>query len=342
MSEGSKTIFDQIKSRIQNGSSALTVYKDSLIEQRRLYGDQALNKVLYGHDWIYHFIKHKDIEKAYFFMRPKYRVENYVLDQFSKLTRPAIYHIGSGIGATMDKVVGCTYRSAHPANIWTIFQHSDLTWRYFAQRKALYQRYYDAINFNSFISTGWNLQQIWLQQIKQSFAVQRYIWDNRLTSEYGILQPNRMIMDKSKQLAGGYFDVITDRFAEVAGWVGIGVLAFTLPKSVRTRTKIATQRWSSRLLVNYLPFMFRVPIRMFVIKPPVKVLYNPAVFASLVLYKYLTGLGQKIEASVELRQNQPELYRILESQNRDTYAASGVNDLVTSLQKPKSNGVNST
>jgi hypothetical protein len=171
--------------------------------------------------------------------------------------------------------------------------------------------------------------------------VQKYIWDNRLTSQYGILQPNRMIMDKSKQLAGGYFDVITDRFAEIAGWIGIGVLVFTLPKSVRTRTKVATQRWSSRLFVNYLPFMFRVPIRMFVIKPPVKVLYNPAVFAGLVLYKYLTGLGQKIEASIELQQNEPEIYRQLVSQDRDTYAASGVNDLIKSLKQSKSNGVNS-
>jgi hypothetical protein len=341
MSEGSKTPFDQLKNIIQNGNKALAVYKNSLIEQRRIYGDLALNKVLYGHDWIYDFIKHKDIENAYFFMRPKYRIENYIFDQFSKLTRPAIYHIGSGIGTTMDKVVGCTYSSAHPANIWTIFQHSDLTWKYFAQRKMLYQRYYNAINFNSFISTGWNLQQIWLQQVKQSLGVQKYIWDNRLTSQYGILQPNRMIMDKSKQLAGGYFDVITDRFAEIAGWIGIGVLVFTLPKSVRTRTKVATQRWSSRLFVNYLPFMFRVPIRMFVIKPPVKVLYNPAVFAGLVLYKYLTGLGQKIEASIELQQNEPEIYRQLVSQDRDTYAASGVNDLIKSLKQSKSNGVNS-
>lgn len=341
MSEGSRTIYDQIKERIQSGSNSLTVYKNVLIEQRRLYGDHALNNVLYGHDWAYKYLKHKDIENAYFFMRPKYRVENYILDQFSKLTRPAIYHIGSGIGTSMDKVVGCTYRSAHPANIWTLFQHSDLTWRYFAQRKALYQRYYDAINFNSFISTGWSLQQIWVQQVKQSFVVQKYIWDNRLTSQYGILQPNRMIMDKSKQLAGGYFDVITDRFAEIVGWVGIGVLAFTLPKSVRTNTRVATQLWSSRLFVNYLPFMFRLPIKMFVIKPPVKVFYNPRVFAGLLLYKYLTGLGQKIEASIELQQNEPEIHRLLVSQNRDTYAASGVNDLTTSLKKTKSNGVNS-
>lgn len=341
MSEGSRTIYDQIKDRIQSGSNSLNVYKNVLIEQRRIYGDLALNKVLYGHDCAYDFIKHKNIENAYFFMRPKYRVENFIFDQFSKLTRPAIYYTGSGVGVIMDKVVGCTYRSAHPANILTIFQNPDLTRRYFAQRKALYQTYYNAINFNSILSTGWSFQKIWLHQMKQSFAVQKYIWNNTITSQYTIMQPNMLILDKSKQLAGGYCDVITDRFAEIVGWVGIGVLAFTLPKSVRTNTKVATQLWSSRLFVNYLPFMFRIPTTMFVIKPPVKIFYNPRVFAGLLLYKYLTGLGQKIEASLELQQNEPEIHRLLVSQDRDSYAASGANDLTTSLKKPKSNGLNS-
>lgn len=342
MSEGSKSISDLLRENIERGRTQGLYYQQWFVQRRRTYGEQTLNNILLYHDKAYDWLKYKDIDNMFFLYRPKAYLDNFILDNFSKISRPAIYHIGTGLGVAMDKVVGKTLDSISPYNFMHIINNPARARLYFEERGIVYRRYYNAIDFSNIIRTGSNLASIWQENFTQSLSMQKYIWNEKLRSEYSVLQPKMLIMDKSSQLARAYFDVLTDRLAETMGWCIIGMAAFTLPKTVRTRTKLATQRWSSRLYVTYLPITFRFPINLFVIKPPVKLFYNPYVVAALLGYKYLSGLGQKIDASIQLEQREPEITRRTTANRRQISSASAYNDLTLSIdQQTKSNGLNS-
>lgn len=308
-------------------------YQAAIAHCRRQTGGFLLDKTLFVHDSVYNFLKYKNIEQMRWFLRPPAYFRNFILDQPYKITRPAVYYIGAGFGKILDKTAIQTWESASPYNITYIFSHPDRAKLYAQQHWLRLQAYGTAIDRTSLIHTLFNLKAIWFQQIENNFVIHKSIWDNQLTSDHSCLYPHRIAMDKSSQLALGYYDVLTDRMAELIGWFGIGFIAFNLPKSVRMRTREATERWASRTMVNYLPLMPRAPLKFFAIKPVVKVLYNPRVLALLLGYKFLMNFGQNIAASIELEQNAPELAALLRQQNRSITSAGYYSDLLRAVQK---------
>lgn len=306
-------------------------YQGQLSRYRYQAGDWAQNKTLALHDSTYALLKYKDISSMWFFRRPQAYFHNIVLEQMQKVTRPAIEYAGTGLGHALDKTAVRTWESVNPINFSYIYTHPARTKLYFSQRGNNIKRYADAIDRRSYIQTILNLKSIWVQNVSNTYTIQKYLWDNKLYSPAPFYRPTSILVDKSQHLALSYYDLMTDRVAEIIGWSLISATAFRLPKQARGRTQNATNLWVKRLRLGYMPITINLPIKMFMIRPTVRVLYNPWILGSIVTYKLLSNLGQNVRDSEYLEQNEPGLYQILGNQGKSTTRASRYRDQSESI-----------
>lgn len=306
--------------------------KFDLYSCRKLAGEFLFSNTMSIHDAAFDFLRYKNIDQMPWLFRPYAHSKNFMFDKVSNVTRPAISYAAQAFGDVLDTVAEQTWNSVSPANIRAIIQHPDRAKTYVRQKSQWIPLYWQAIDTNSVMGTTFNFKDIWVGKVVNIYTAQKYIWNHELTSEHSFLSPHKRVMDKSRQLALGYGDVLKDRVAEFVGWAVIGFMAFNIHSSVRMRTQAATDLWARRTGVNRLPIMPRAPLRFFAIKPLVRVAYNPWVLVGLLSFKCLMSMGQSITASIELERRSPGLAGILREQNRDISNASFYNDLRQKLK----------
>lgn len=345
MSEATNNIWDLTKQKYQYYHWKNFDYPGVFTSYRIQTGSWMLNKTLLGHDATYQYLRYKDIENMWLIRRPQAYFNNFVLEHFQKVTRPAIYYAGTGMGHALDKTVVRTWESASPHNLTYIYNHPQRAKKYFVQVGQNIQRYTDAIDINRPVNSLFNLKSLWLSNVSSAFAIQRHLWSNNLYSSQPIYRYNRVAIDKSKHLALSYYDITTDNIAEFIGWGAITALAFRFPKQARINTTTATEKWFNRGRLGYLPLTINRPIKWFGIRPVTRILYNPRILAVVVGYKLLSSLGRNIRDSIQLEENDPELYGILDEQGKSLRRASHYAGLSNAISQrnpktnPKTNGI---
>lgn len=303
-----------------------------IVNARHRIGGQAVNGLLHFHDRIYDYATIDDLTRVPLPFRFQAWIKNKALEYAKPITYQGVIHATTGIGYVLDKTASETWKTITPYNLVHIYQHPNLANEYLSQYTRKFLRYYDAIDTSNHIRTIVNFKKIWLQDISNIYKIQHFHWNDSIHSDYPIYQPNRRILDKSKQFSMGYLENISNSMATFIGIASLTFIAYRVGPA-RRNTLSATNLWMNRTRASYLPIPYRLPIRALAIKPVVRKLYNP--YLALFIFSYLSAvkIGQSIADARELEESTPQLSLLMQEQGNHLIRASWQRGLVTYFKK---------
>ena len=317
-------VFDEID---KTSMVLINIGKECRVNVGRSLHGGALNTF----DWGKECLKYNNVGNLPWVARAPAYYNNFMVDQISTVTRPMVDMGGTCVGVVLDKVAGATYQLLTPANINEIISNPILANLYLRQAGSRVCDYWGVIDTNSVYNTLTNYNSLYVQRMSEMASRGSVIWNQDLKSDKAWHNISGRVQDKTRHLAQGVAEVVTDEIADTVGKLLVGGFIFGTGQRKRNTVK-GVQQWERNMIYRNLfsgPFVYFG--RFFILKPIMKITRNPRTFFALTGYYALSNMGQNIKAHKTLKERFPHQLAVLKGQNIDVCHASRTANLMEGL-----------